>query len=664
MHNILFLLFLSVLVSLPFVALGQDAGKQIDELIPKLADANFEARYAPQMAFRDLASIAGRPGAESERKAFVAAVLERLAADKTPPAAKVWFVRELEHIGKGESVDALGKLLASDDEELREVARRALQKNSDPSASDALLGALEMHDARWQSGIVNALGQRRADAATPKLKALLSNEAHQAVAARALGSIGSKDAVTALHGAWEGANPAFTQVLCKSMIAAAKQLPAAESNDLCEFLFNAPKTPVATRIAAWKRNYLANPTHETLLAGVQHQNYDISGAAIRAAAGNEEATTKLASGMLNMDEKVQVRVLGLLADHGTPAAAEVSLVKASESGNADVRRAAIQAMEGAGSLAVAQTLLKYAAAGDGDARRALTKIQGEPAQVAINSAMGPGDAKIRVAAINTLSDRRVNNASSLLIQMLANEKDAGVSSAAISVLGKIADGKDIPPLLQLCETNPRAIGALRNAANRADDKDGATKLVVDSLGKFDGKEKAAMLKILPVLGSDSGLKVLADAKDGDSMRALAEWPDGRAVNGLFANTGNADLSDGEHVTIVRGLIRLIPEAKMNPEKKVEMIGDLMTASRNEDLRKQVVTLYGDIHNPASAGPLVEVIKAGKYKDEANLAGVKLAEELMKQKKKAEVKSLTEAVLAAGATGQAKKKAEELLKRSK
>jgi len=658
-----FLLFLLPLF-LPLASFAQDAGKQIDELIPKLADANFEARYAPQMAFRDLASIAGRPGAESERKAFVAAVLERLAADKTPQAAKVWFVRELEHIGKGESVDALGKLLASDDEELREVARRALQKNSDPSASGALLGALDMHDARWQSGIVNALGQRRADAATPKLKALLSNPAQQAFAARALGSIGSTDAVAALRGAWEGADPAFTQVLCKSMIDAAKQLPAAESKEVCNLLFNAPKTPVTTRIAAWKRNYLADPTDETLMAGVRHQNYDISGAAIRAAAGNEDATIKLASGMLNMDEKVQVRVLGLLADHGTPAAAEDALLKASVSGNPDVRRAAIRAMEGAGSMKVAQTLLQYAAAGDGDAKRALTKIQGEPAQLAINAAMESGDAKTRVAAINTLSDRMVEDASGLLMGMLATEKDSSVSSAAMSVLGKIADGKDIPQLLQLSEQNPRVIGALRNAANRATDKNEATKLVVDSLGKFDGKAKAAMLKVLPVLGSDSGLKVLAEASDGDSMRALAEWPDGRAVKGLFANTGNADLSDGEHVTIVRGLIRLIPEANMNPEKKVEMIGNLMTASRNEDLRKQVVTLYGDIHNPASAGPLVEVIKAGKYKDEANLAGVKLAEELMKQKKKAEVKSLTEAVLAAGATGQAKKKAEELLKRSK
>lgn len=662
MQKLFFLLALPLILSL--AAFAQDAAKQIDELIPKLAADNVEARHAPQMAFRDLASVAGRPGAEAERKAFVAAVLARLADDKTPQAAKVWFVRELEHIGKGESVAGLGKLLASDDEELREVARRALQKNSDPGATTALLGAMEMHDVRWQSGVANALGQRRADAATPKLKALLGNKALQNPAARALGSIASKDAVAALHGAWEGADPAFTQILCKSMVAAAKQLPAAESNDLCEFLFNDPKTPVATRIAAWKRNYLADPTHETLLAGVQHQNYDISGAAIRSAAGNAEATGKLADGMLRMDEKVQLRVLGLLADHGIPASAEDSLLKAGESGDADVRRAAIRAMERSQSMSVAQALLKFAAAGDRDAQRALTKIQGEQAQIAINSAMGPGDAKIRVAAINTLPDRHVKRASGLLIQMLANEKDAGVSSAAMNVLGKIADGKDIPPLLQLCEMNPRAIGALRNAANRASDKDAATKQVVDKLGKFEGKARAAMLKVLPVLGSDKGLQVLADAKDGDSMRALAEWPDGRAVKSLYANAGNADLSDGEHVTIVRGLLRLLPTAKMKPEKKVEMIGGLMDTGRNNDIKKQVVTLYGDIRNPASAGPLVEVIKAGKFKDEANLAGVKLAEEMMKQKNKAVVKSLTEAVLAAGASGQAKKKAEELLKRSR
>lgn len=666
MHKIL-LTALTLLI-IPGTILAQELAAQIDALIPKLADENIEARYAPQMAFRDLASVAGRPGAEAERKAFVGILLERLASDKTPQPVKVWFVRELEHIAKGESVDTLGKLLASDDVELREVARRALEKNSDPAASKALLGAMERHDVVWQSGVLNALGERRADDATPSITALLGDAELQSAAASALGHIASKESVAALHGAWDGAEGPFRQALCNAMVEASYRLPEVQANDLCDFLFNAPETPVATRIAAWTRNYLANPTYEDLLAGVQHQNLAISGAAVRAAAGDEASTVKLANAMARMDKTVQVRILGLLGDQGTPEAAVDALVNASESGDADIRRAAIRAMETSGGANIANALLKYAAAGDRDARRALTKLQGDEAQAAINAAIratgDTDDPKIRVAAINTLTDRNVPDASGLLIQILSDEKNADVSRAAMGVLGKIASGKDIPPLIQLSEKNPRAIGSLRNAANRASDKAAATQAVLGSLAKFDGKARAAMLKVLPVLGDEAGMKALAEAGDGDAMRALAEWPDGRAVPALLENARNAELSDGEHVTIVRGIIRLLPGAKMKPETKVANIGDLLAAARNQDIRKQVVTLYGDIAHPSAAAPLVDVIQKGAFKDEANLAALKLGEVLLKQKKKDPVASLATAILETKPTGELEKKAKQLQKRAK
>ena len=59
-----------------------------------------------------------------------------------PQPARVWIVRQLEHLGAAESVPTLTKLLIEPDAELREVARRALEKNSAPMASVSLQAAL------------------------------------------------------------------------------------------------------------------------------------------------------------------------------------------------------------------------------------------------------------------------------------------------------------------------------------------------------------------------------------------------------------------------------------------------------------------------------------------------------------------------------------------
>jgi hypothetical protein len=176
--------------------------KAVGDLIPKLADAKVENRYSAQMALQDMASNASKPD-NGEARRRLGKVLAAKAADRTvPQPARVWIVRQLENMGGAEAVGALTKVMNGKDAELRECARRALEKNPAPTATASLRAALaKASDATWRVGLMNSLGQR-GDRESVKLIARGLGDAKTApAAALALGNIADSAAVEALWGA-------------------------------------------------------------------------------------------------------------------------------------------------------------------------------------------------------------------------------------------------------------------------------------------------------------------------------------------------------------------------------------------------------------------------------------------------------------------------------
>ena len=173
----------------------------VNELIPKLADAKVENRNEAQMALQDIASNASKPGHSAAREAL-GKILAAKAADRSvPQPARAWIVRQLEYMGGPEAVKALAKVMNGKDAELRECARRALEKNPAPAATASLRAALgHASDPTWKIGLMNSLG-RRADAESVKLIAKGLGDAKTApAAALALGNIASPAAVEVLSG--------------------------------------------------------------------------------------------------------------------------------------------------------------------------------------------------------------------------------------------------------------------------------------------------------------------------------------------------------------------------------------------------------------------------------------------------------------------------------
>ena len=58
---------------------------------------------------------------------------------KTPKPARIWLLKQLQTLGRGECVDAVAELLGEADPHVRDAARRCLANNPDPKATARLV---------------------------------------------------------------------------------------------------------------------------------------------------------------------------------------------------------------------------------------------------------------------------------------------------------------------------------------------------------------------------------------------------------------------------------------------------------------------------------------------------------------------------------------------
>ena len=152
-----------------------------------------------------IVSSHGDAAARNDLETKLAAVL----GTPVPQAAKDAVCRALRTIGTATCVPALSKLLL--DEKLSHMARYALQTNSSPEATKALIGGLQQAGSPIKIGIAATLAARSRDGhqevsavhVAPLLKD--KDPAVAAAGALALGTIGSAEAVDPLVAAGKAA---------------------------------------------------------------------------------------------------------------------------------------------------------------------------------------------------------------------------------------------------------------------------------------------------------------------------------------------------------------------------------------------------------------------------------------------------------------------------
>lgn len=650
--------------------LAQAYRSAINYLMPLMSADDVPSRYNYQIMLQDMGSHAARPGAEAERRTLAEAMIETLDRASMPDTVRHWFVLQLERIGKDESVPVLVKLMSADDAHLRDYARRALEKNPDSSATEALLKELaSAQDAAWKIGLINSLGQRRAEEAVEPISAALddSDPPVASAAATALANIGGLESAKALFGVLSKPWGPVSMKAAEALVDIARERTAhndvVNAGKLYVAVYNwATKltrdpdspNPFSIRVAAISGLMVCDPDKAgpEIVNIIRDGDPRVARIAVQVArqAPTKDAMRALSGVLPELHPHYQAQVLGLIADRGD--LSSVGPVKRVLNSDFEaVRLAAIETLTEIGCDESAEALMEIAVNGSGSVQRAardgLALMAGPRVEEVISGAASSGEMKSRSVAIGLLGKRRVPGAAETLLGYAA-EADEDVSSAAFRALVDVADTVDVETLADLvAKTTGRSArssagAALRTVLTKAPDKAGAAQAVLERIRTTDGDAKITLLACLDAAGGPAALDAVARAAQSSDealreagIRTLGNWPDFEAADVLLQIASRPETSLTHYVLAMRGALRLIVTSDSAPlAERVALCFRAFDSARRDDEKRQIIAAMGALPSPKVGERLLALAKDGRFKTEAALAAVELAGNMLRSDREA------------------------------
>lgn len=619
--------------------------QRVRELIAAISVEDEAARYEPRMAMQDLTSRAGAPDSPN-RETLVDVYHQALKAEDTPPAARAWIIRQLEYIGGGESVALLGDLMGSPFHHERELARRALEKNSSEEA-DAKIRELMVaeHDAALKRALVHVAGERRDADAASDIAEMVSAEddSLRKTAITALGKIASPEAVEALTKAYGAAEEEMAkQVVADALFESGRRLVKDGDNAKALAIYQALydyDEPAYIRAAALRGLVLANPeeAENVLILALQSKTDEVRQSAISAGLMAEQSTVLpnvLAVRAADLPAGEQLMALEVLAAMGDESAASQvgALVEAEE---AAVRLEAVETLGRLGGLEATKILLETAGRKGGDeaeaARDALAVVSGEAVDAALLAAASEGDVGVRIAAIEALGARDYTSAVPVLFS-LAEKGPKAIRQAAFGALGYLAEGSQVGALAKAAAQDPAAGKALLLAARRLSGDAAAREHLLVVFDRADVSGKEALLPSLSVLGGADALgavrHLLGYEGIGDTAaKALADWSSVEACPILIELAVAEDLDPRRKALWLAGAARLIGSGQLPEDESAKLAMEGLKAAGDTSARSQFLSALGASGSPAAAEPIMSLLDNSETAEEAALAAMSLVRNL-------------------------------------
>jgi HEAT repeat protein len=136
---------------------GQIGAPAVKPLAKVMTDDNLEVARAAKRALWQIVRYTGRPGANREKRAVEAELIELLGGE-TPVAVKREVLWMLSEIGSRRSIETVAELMKNED--LREDARMALERIPNRRAVAALKAAFEAAPENFKSNLAQSLRKR------------------------------------------------------------------------------------------------------------------------------------------------------------------------------------------------------------------------------------------------------------------------------------------------------------------------------------------------------------------------------------------------------------------------------------------------------------------------------------------------------------------------
>jgi HEAT repeat protein len=320
-------------------------------------------------------------------------------------------------------------------------------------------------------------------------------------------------------------------------------------------------------------------------------------------------------------------------------------MSAARSQSAEVRVAALKALAKVGDASSVAVVAR--AAGDGetdDEKRAalvaLRNLGGKDVDAAIVVSLKGAKPEVRAQLIEILHDRGAVGVVAALLQE-AVSPEAAVRAAAFKALGRLAEAKDLPAIVDAFvklqgDAGPEAEGAVVAVSRKvADDAARADAALAALRTAASPAAKGAILRVLRGIGTAKALEaVQAALKDSDpqvqqaAVRSLAEWPDARPLAALV-DVCRTTQNDTMRVVALRGCVRMLGQGGGLPTADtMKAYGDMMALAKRPEEKRLVLAALGNVAHPAALAMIQACVADEGVKAEASLAAVSAARSMM------------------------------------
>jgi HEAT repeat protein len=507
-------------------------------------------------------------------------------------------------------------------------------------------------EGRIRLGVIDSLGNRRAESAVSLLaELLLGPKEEEAIAsAKALGKIASTAALSALSQAMSRSSGSIRDHIASSLLLCAEIQSAkgekANVMDIYDGLAKA-ELPLQIRQAAMRGMITSSGdmARKMITSALKGKNEDWYAPAISMVKEYYDTSTiqEVLPVLPGLPAEHQIQLLQALSgfrDDGVRSA----ILTAVKNKDPMVRITALEALETAGNFTAVEFLASHAASSKGKeqlaARNSLWGLKcGRADPTILTNLVKNLDESFQHELILAVSERRIKQGLQIMASRAQYSSDRN-RLQAIRGLKNIASSADLPMLVNLLLGMNRETEQLEMAstvaavASKTKRPTGKAMVVMDKLeSATDVKGRKVLCRTLGKIGDDSSLPLLREAlvdedpelKDA-AVRALAEWPTVSAREDLLhiAQTSGVPV---HKVLALQAYIRMMGmEPYRSPEGAVQSFTEILDLTRPEE-KKLILGILPTFSCPDALELAKSLLLDKEIKAEAQMAIEKIEEKL-------------------------------------
>jgi len=641
-------LSIALFLSLITAVTAQDVGR-LDESFRAVAQFEY-GKDAARLNFLEQLAL------ESASQPALRADLEkRMVAGLNAPGTrdgKEFICRQLAIIGTSNAVPALESLLT--DPGLSHMARFALVRIPDVSASTALKRTLQKTSGALKAGLLNSLAARKDSGSLNEILTIIedTDEVVATAALAAVGELGGADAIEPLLMAKLHASEQVRRIINNSLLKIAEVLQlqgkTQEALRIYEPLF-AQTNSNPVRVAALSGLLRVQPeTAPQILSSALRDNDPLLRACaveLSKSVPGGKVTQALADLLDKGAPDTQILLVEALAVRPGPEATP-AIALATRSTDPEFRSAVFRALGNSGQASYVPLLLQVAANGTGPERESaemsLVQISNPDVALLLIQALSSNDQGIAKQAIKTLGMRRDAEAFRPLLA-LTTHPDTGIRQSTIRSLAAVTNAKLLGEYLKLCQDlkapadGSLAFEQLQLPLSRIPDAEQRASALLVAYATGNEDNRTAILPYLANTGQPAALKLIRESLDStnpnvaeEAVRALADWPDVQPASELLEIARTAKTAR-VRVVALRGYVRMAGsstnssvmfargmEVAQRPEDKKAVLGSMGSTGPAEALAIIEPCLHIDELRLEAASAIIQIANRNRQKDASQL----------------------------------------------